>query len=148
MNFVNLMRPTNTKAFGHVIDELFNTKISDLVQTDFSFSKPSVNIIENDDNYKIEVAAPGLKKGDFDIKVENKQLIIKASNKNESAESETDTNYRRREFNYTSFSRSFHISDKIDSEKIGAHYEDGILTVTLEKREEAKDKGPRTIEIS
>jgi len=147
MNRVKFSRPA-PKSFTNVLDDIFNTSLSDIMGQEFSFNKPSVNIIENKDDYTIEVAAPGLHKEDFEIKVDKDQLIIKANLDQKDNTSKEETNYRRREFNFNSFKRSFHLSDKINSEKIKADYTAGILTLKIEKREEAKEKAPRTIEIN
>ncbi len=145
MNRNRFARPTQSKSIINVLDDIFNSSLSDFVRQDFSFNKPSVNIIENKDDFQIQLAAPGLNKEDFKIKVDKDQLIVKAEieDKTES----TKENFRRREFNFNSFSRSFHLTDKINSDSISADYKDGILTIKLEKREEAKEKAPRTIEI-
>ena len=109
-----------------------------------SFSQPSVNVKENDDSFLLELAAPGLNKGDFDINVEHDQLILSAQK--EQSEEEKGENYHRREFNFTSFKRSFHLDDTIDREGIEANYVDGVLTVVLPKKEEVR-KEVKRIEI-
>lgn len=141
-------RPSQARNFTTALDNFFNSSISDLIDADFSVTKPSVNIIEHKDNYHIEMAAPGLKKEDFHIRIDKDQLVIES--KIEKSEEATDHQgkYTRREFQYGSFKRSFHLSDKINSDKINASYTDGILVLTIEKREEAKEKAPRNIEIS
>ena len=146
MNILNYAKPVQHKNLSQALDNFFN--IPDSVGTNLSYTKPSVNIRENKDSYAIEIAAPGLKKEHFNILVEKDQLIVEATIESNSEISEDEGKYTRREFNYGSFRRSFHISDKINSEKIDAQYEDGILTLTLDKREEAKDKPARTITIS
>ncbi len=146
MNILNYAKPVQHKNLSQALDNFFN--IPDSVGTKLSYSKPSVNIRENKDSYAIEIAAPGLKKEHFNILVEKDQLIVEATIESNSETSEDEGKYTRREFNFGSFRRSFHISDKINSEKIDAQYEDGILTLTLDKREEAKDKPARTITIS
>ena len=108
---------------------------------------PSVNIIESDDDFKIELAAPGLTKKDFKIDVENDVLIIFAEKKSEGKEGKK-TNYTRREFDFTNFKRSFTLSEVIDSQSISARYANGVLIVTLSKKEEAKPQPARSIKIS
>jgi HSP20 family protein len=112
----------------------------------WGYNRPAVNIKEENDGFNIEMAVPGLSKSDFNIDLEKNMLIISASRQEENMENEDS--YKRREFNYDNFSRSFTIGDKIDVEKIKAEYKDGILRVALPKKEEAKDKGPKTIKIS
>ena len=100
----------------------------------------------DDKSFDIEVAAPGLAKADFDIQAENDLLKITA--KKEQKEEVKDGKYYRREFNYSSFSRSFQIPDSVDASSIEANYKNGVLTVTLPKREEVVAKETtRTIEI-
>ncbi|MDA8692534.1 Hsp20/alpha crystallin family protein [Saprospiraceae bacterium] len=148
MNILNYTKPVPAKSFTNVIDDILNTGLSSFANSNITSTKPSVNIKENKENYSIELAAPGLKKEDFNITVEKDQLIIEAAIEKSTEETSEDGHYTRKEFNYGSFKRSFHLSDKINSEKIAATYEDGILTVKLDKREEAKDKAPRSISIS
>lgn len=97
---------------------------------------PAVNITENDNEYSITVAAPGLKKDDFNIDVEGNMLSI-SSEKEESKE-EKEAKYTRKEYSYSSFSRSFTLPEEVNKEKIEAKYEDGVLKLALPKREEAK----------
>ena len=105
---------------------------------------PAVNIRETNDEFVIELAAPGLKKEDFSISLEDNQLTIKR----EETES-SEVNYNRREFNYASFKRSFNLNKQmINQAEISAEYEQGVLSLTLPKREEAKQQPARTIEIS
>ena len=107
---------------------------------------PSVNIVENNKDYRIEVAAPGLEKKDFKIEVDNGILTIRSEKKKE--EKEEKENYRRREFSYQSFSRSFDLPENSVPDKIGAHYSNGILTVTLPKKEITVSKPKKEIQVS
>ncbi len=90
------------------------------------------------------MAAPGLNKEDFNISVEKNTLTINA---NKEANTEEGNKYRRKEFSYLSFHRTFHLPNTIDSNAITAKYENGILQLTLSKKEEAKEKPARNIEI-
>ena len=99
-------------------------------------SIPAVNITENKENYKLALAAPGLKKDDFKIDVEGNMLTI-SSEKEESREAK-ESRYTRKEYSYSSFARSFTLPEEVNQEKIEAHYQDGVLNVTLPKKEEAK----------
>ena len=112
----------------------------------WGYNRPAVNIVEENDGFNIEMAVPGLKKDDFNIDLNKNILTVSASREEQS--NENGINYKRREFNYCNFSRSFTIGDKIDAEKIKAEYKDGILRLALPKKEEAKDKGPKSIKIS
>ena len=129
------------------VDEFFGKDfLSDIFEDKTGVTMPAVNILESKDNFKLEIAAPGLTKKDYAIKVENNVLTI-SSEKEEKSE-ERDTRFMRREFSYSSFSRSFTLPNTVDAEKIGASYSEGILTVTLPKKEEAKEKPAREIKIS
>lgn len=98
---------------------------------------PAVNITENDKEYKITVAAPGLKKDDFKIDLDGNMLTISAETE-ETTEEKEDERYTRKEYNYTSFSRSFTLPDEVNKEKIEAVYENGVLKLRLPVKEEVK----------
>lgn len=108
-------------------------------------SRPAVNIIETEDDYRIELAAPGLGKEDFNLNVENSVLTISA--KKEIAKKEGEK-FTRREFNYGTFKHTFSLSEVIDLEQINAKVNNGILIVTLAKKEEAKPQPAKKIEIA
>ncbi len=133
-----------------LLDRLFDSDVFDWTNKNYSKTNttlPSVNVKENDDRFAIEVAVPGFNKNDFKIEIHNDQLSI-SSEKEESSESkEENEHYTKREFSYQSFCRSFNLPQTADAEKIDASYENGILTVVIPKKEEAKPKGPRAIEI-
>lgn len=97
---------------------------------------PAVNITDSKDQYQLSVAAPGLKKGDFNIDVDGNMLTI--SCEKEENKEEKDSRHTRTEYNYQSFSRTFTIPEEVAKDKIEASYEDGILRVALPKKEEAK----------
>lgn len=129
------------------IDTLFNTTLADAMGTDFTVSSPSVNVEEHDTHFLMALAAPGLEKGDFNINVENNYLTISAEKKSESEESK-EGKFTRREFNYSSFKRSFQLDENIKQEGITATYENGVLNITLPKKEENwKKPSATTIEI-
>ena len=108
---------------------------------------PSVNIRETGDNFEVEVAAPGMDKKDFQITLDGNLLTI-SSSKQQSNE-ETEDRYTRREFSYQSFQRSFQLpKDVVDQENINARYENGLLSLTIPKKEEAKKQAPKMIEIA
>jgi HSP20 family protein len=108
-------------------------------------SLPAVNVLEDKDNFRIEVAAPGLKKDDFKLNLNNGILTISSEKKQENESKEE--NYTKREFHYSAFSRSFTLPTSVDSERISASYNDGILSIQVPKREEAKQKEPKQIQI-
>lgn len=99
---------------------------------------PSVNIAENENEFFIELAAPGLHKDDFKIAVEKEQLTIVGERKQESAEEKLGRTYNRKEFNFNSFTRTFRLPETADQTNIQAEYTDGILFVKIRKKEDAK----------
>ena len=108
---------------------------------------PAINVVESDKDYKVEVAAPGMKKEDFNIHLgDNNELIITMEQKNENKEEHKK--YLRREFAYSKFQQSFILPDDVEKEKISASVNDGILTIELPKQApEEKAKVNRVIEI-
>ena len=111
------------------------------------FASPAVNIIENEKDYQIEVAAPGMSKEDFKVRLENdNELVIALEKKNE--DKHEKKNYLRREFSYASFKQAFIIPDEVEAEHIGAAMVDGVLKITLPKKEVVvKTPASRQIEI-
>lgn len=108
---------------------------------------PAVNISETDDSYELELVSPGMKKEDFKIEMEDDVLTISADVKHESKEQ--NKNFTRKEFSRQSFKRSFRLTeDKIKQDAIKASYEDGVLNISLPKKEEAKPLPARTISVS
>ncbi len=142
----NLFRPTKPLRMNQFLDDLAGSSFSDFFGADFVSATPSVNIVENEDSFLIDVAAPGLKKDDFQVNLENDNLVISASKK-ESNEVDDKGKFTRREFNYSSFRRSFHLSEEISTDKISASYANGILSIQLGKKSEEEDK-KTTIEIN
>lgn len=129
--------------FGNVFGKDFNELFAPVNLTNYGV--PAVNIVEGESGFRLEVAAPGLKKEDFKINLENNVLSISAQK--EQKNEETTEKYTRKEFSFNSFRRSFTLPNTIDGEKIAATYTDGVLNVELPKKEEAK-KTPRLIEIA
>jgi len=129
-------------------DDFFTRDVFDWSNANSAYgsSLPAVNIKEDENIYEVEVAVPGLKKDDFKIELENDVLTI--SSQKEVEEEKVDDNYKRREFRYSSFKRTFSLPEnKVDGDKVKAKYVDGVLHITLPKREEAKPKPIRTIQI-
>ena len=110
------------------------------------YSVPAVNIVENKDDYRIEVAAPGLNKEDFKVNLENNVLTV--SSEKEEKREDNDERIMRREFSYASFERSFTLPVTVDADKIKATHKDGILQITIPKKEEAKQKPMRQIKVA
>lgn len=110
---------------------------------------PAVNVMETNDDFRIEVAAPGMKRGDFRVELDNNVLTISSQREDKSEEQSDDGNYTRREFSYQSFQRSFSLPErKVLGDKITAKYVDGILHVVVPKSEEAKVKPAKQIAVS
>ena len=111
-----------------------------------SSTQPALNIKETDDNFEIELSAPGFGKKDFNVTIENGFLNISAEKEN--SEEEKNDNYTRREFSYNSFERSLQLPESIKEEEIKAKYNDGILSFKLAKKEEAKKRPPKVIQVA
>lgn len=103
--------------------------------TKVSATSPSVNILEDDNGYKVEVAAPGATKDDFNVQVnDNKEMIVTMEKKSENGEKDKEgKRYLRREFSYSSFKQAFTLPDNIDKDNICAKVDNGMLTVSLPK---------------
>ena len=137
---MNLVKRQNL-VFKSILDDLFLNQ--DWNHTNQTF--PSANIIEADDHFDIQLAAPGNKKGDFKIELDGCVLTI--TSKKEIKSSEKQGSYTRKEFGYKSFKRSFNIPEIVSADKISAHYKEGILTVSLPKKAEALPEPKKFISI-
>ncbi|MCE4067197.1 Hsp20/alpha crystallin family protein [Chryseobacterium gleum] len=148
----NLVRRNGNSnlAFSNIFDDFFGRELFNWGNNNYSSTSttvPSVNIKENGEAYEVQVAAPGMDKNDFQIKLDGNLLTI-SSMKQDSSETKED-NFTRREFSYQSFQRSFELpKDVVDQDNINAKYENGLLMLTIPKKEDAKQKPPRMIEIS
>ena len=137
----------NINGYPNLVNSFFNKDLMDeRFAPAYQGTAPAVNIVASAEAYRIEVAAPGLQKSDFKLNLDHNRLTISAEKENKSEEQ--NEKYTRREFSYSSFQRTFTLPGAVDSEKINATYVDGILHVALPKREEAKVKPARTIEIA
>jgi len=129
------------------VDEFFGKDfLSDFFDDRTGISMPAVNILETKDDFKLEIAAPGLTKKDYKIQVENNVLTI--SSEKEEKQEEKDSRFMRREFSYSSFTRSFTLPVTVAADQIAATHSEGILTIIIPKKEEAKEKPAREIKIS
>jgi|SRR5690554_6523236 len=135
--------------FPAIFEDLFLENKLDVPNKLKTFSAPAVNISENLTSFVIELAAPGLKKDDFSIEIEEDTLKISAKqvSGHEEDQKNDDSQYRKREFNYSEFKRSFKLPDNIKSEDVEATYTEGILKVSIPKLEEQKAL-KRMVEIS
>lgn len=110
---------------------------------------PAINVIESDSNYKVEVAAPGMTKDDFNIKIdENNNLVVSMEKKNERKEENRNNRYLRREFSYSKFEQTMLLPDNVEKDKIEAKVDNGVLMITIPKmKEEEMKKAEKIIEI-
>ncbi|WP_205513301.1 Hsp20/alpha crystallin family protein [Longitalea arenae] len=130
--------------FGSVVDQIFQNNLSRFFDDSFwGFSgdidrKVPVNLKETEGSYEMELVAPGLRKEDLQLNISGDMLTISFEEKKE--EKESNEGWLRQEYRKRSFSRSFHLNDAIDTDKVSAHYENGILHVTLPKNEKSKQR--------
>ncbi len=124
---------------------LFEDLLTQNVMNQQRFTVPAINILEEENNFKIELAAPGLKKDYFKIEVDNNKLTISSEIRSEN--NTKDVKFNRKEFDFSSFTRTFALSENIDTDAIKASYKNGILSITLPKKEEKKDI-KKMVEIS
>lgn len=143
---------TNSNAsfpiWSNWLDDVFNRELPSVFTSSFNtgISLPKVNIKETADSFMVEMAVPGLKKSDFCLDLDNQVLSI-STEANEDNETKEE-NYTRREFGYSSFKRTFTLPESVNDEKIDANYKDGILSILLPKKDEAKQKAIRSIKVS
>lgn len=135
--------------FPSMFNRFFENDLFDWSTRNFSNTNttlPSVNIREDENGFEVDMAAPGFEKKDFKIELLNNLLTISSEKKVET-ETKEGQQFTRQEFSYQSFSRSFTLPNTVEGEKIQAKYENGILKVAIPKREEAKPKPVKQIEI-
>ena len=132
-----------------MFDRFFEGDLFDWSNRNFSLTNttlPSVNIKQNANEFTVEVAAPGFEKGDFKLEVDHDLLTVSSEKKVEN-ETKEGEQFTKREFSYQSFSRSFTLPNTADGERIEANYDNGILRIIIPKKEEAKPRPSRVIEI-
>ncbi|MCD6111729.1 MAG: Hsp20/alpha crystallin family protein [Bacteroidales bacterium] len=144
---MSLVRFSN--QFPSLFDRFLENDLFDWSNRNYSDTNttlPAVNIKEDKDGFEVEMSAPGLDKKDFKIELNNSVLTISSEKKVEN-ETKEGQQFTRREFSYQSFSRSFTLPETVEGEKISAKYENGILSINIPKKEEAKPKPAKQIEI-
>lgn len=129
------------KHFGHFLDHVFHQVGADTLNT-----QPQVNVRETENDFVIEVAAPGLQKSGFSVSVDDRTLAIKYEINAE--EEQNDRKYTRREFKYQAFKKTFKLTDEIDAQGISAQYVDGILYVSCAKNKVVIEQKVKEIEIA
>lgn len=139
---MRIVKYNNNNNFPSLMNEFFNEDFG-MNFVNRNHSIPSVNSIENNDSFEIDLAVPGMKKDDFKIELIDKVLIISSENSN----SIENDNMRLNEFNYSSFQRSFRIPESVELDKIKANYKNGILKIKLPKKKDSITKPNRVIEI-
>lgn len=147
---MSLVKWNNTNGMTSLFDDFFTRDLLNWGLANNSSTNttiPAVNIKENADNFEVEMAAPGLRKEDFKVELDGNNLTIGSEWQNEE-ETKEGERYTRREFSYQSFQRTFTLpKNVVDVDQINAKYENGVLRLVIPKREEAKQKPPRMIEI-
>ena len=141
---MTLIKWQHRNPLSDMVNNLFDNDLGDFFGK--RFSDPSANIIESTEAFMLDIAAPGMKKDDFNINLENNILTISAEL--EDQKREEGKNYTRKEFYYGSFSRAFTLPKTIDLENIKADYENGILKITLPKKDDARVELKKEIKIS
>ena len=139
---MRIVKYNNNNVFPSLINEFFNDDFG-MNFLNRSHSVPSVNSLENNDSFEIDLAVPGMKKEDFTIELNDKVLVISS----ETSNTIENDKMRLNEFNFSSFQRSFRVPDSVDHDKIKANYKNGILKIKLPKRKESISKPNRVINI-
>lgn len=139
---MRIVKYNNNNVFPSLINEFFNDDFG-MNFLNRSHSVPSVNSLENNDSFEIDLAVPGMKKEDFTIELNDKVLVISS----ETSNTMENDKMRLNEFNFSSFQRSFRVPDSVDLDKIKASYKNGILKIKLPKRKESISKPNRVITI-
>lgn len=144
------LRPLSgtTPRFSNFIESLFNDETPSVFNNDWYRTSPMVNIKDTEKNYLIEMAAPGFSKEDISVKIEDNILTITGTQNEEKQTENENEKYTRKEFHYQTFSRSFTLPKRIDSSKVSAAYENGVLKVSLPKPEEEKAKTALEIKVA
>ena len=150
MSLIEWKKPTSlfpTINFPNLVDNIFrDDDFFDGRWLAREMTVPSVNVKENKESFNLEIAAPGMKKSDFKLEVKDGALVISAETKDE--KEEKGEHYTRKEFNYSAFSRSFWLPENVKTDAIKAQYNDGILKVTVPRKELKKETPVKQISIA
>lgn len=148
---MTLIKRRNSGNWPSIFDDAFFRDFFDASPKSFgnvTKSVPAVNVRETDKAFFVEVAAPGVKKDDFKIAVDDDMLTISTESKTESEEKDKEGRYTKREFSYQSFSRSFSLDqDAVDTENIDAKYKDGVLHLEIPKKTKEESRPKKTISV-
>ncbi|MEG1649102.1 MAG: Hsp20/alpha crystallin family protein [Rikenellaceae bacterium] len=142
------MLPTK-KTQNNWLPSILNDFLGNQWEAKPNVTAPAMNIIENDKEYKIEIASPGMEKDDFCIKVNDENhLVITMKKQHEEREENKDDKYLRHEFSYSQFQQTLILPENVDCDKIIAQQENGILCVTIPKKEVVKNENEKVIPIT
>jgi HSP20 family protein len=148
---MSIIRRNNLFPMSSLFDDFFTRDLANWGMNNNSATSttiPAVNIRETNDSFEVEMAAPGMTKEDFKVELDGNQLTISSEKKFGNEEKE-ENRYTRQEFSYQSFQRTFQLpKDVVDAERINAKYQNGVLHLSVPKKEEVKKRPPRMIEIS
>lgn len=144
---MSLVKNNNRFMFPNLLNDLLLYDRLD-VFNNFRSNVPQVNIKESNNEFTVELAAPGLKKEDFNINLEDNVLTIATEQSNKSETKNETEKFTRREFSYSAFTRSFTLPEEVKQDEISARYNDGILSIHVPKDVTAKLEHKRTIAIS
>jgi HSP20 family protein len=151
----NIMKrdATQPATFGSVVDQIFQNNLSRFFDDDYwgfngslTKSQVPVNIRETDKTYELEMMAPGLKKEDFKLNIAGDTLTVSIEHSEDNNQENKNEGWLRREYRRQSFTRNFSLDDTVDANKVAAKYENGVLYLSIPKKENAQ-KVTRTIEI-
>lgn len=133
------------RGLSSIFDDLLSNESFNIPKASVGNTTPAVNILENEDTFYLDFALPGIDKKNVKIELDNDLLTVSSAVENSTEK--TDGSYTRREFHYARFKRSFVLPDTADNTAINASHKDGVLRIEIPKKEEAKVKPMRTIEI-
>ena len=141
----NIVKKDNGRpaTFGTVMDQLFQQNLNRFFDDNYWGGNPGgsnqvpVNVRETDKTYEVELIAPGLKKQDFSLEFSGENLVVSFDHKEESNDQDANNRWLRREYRRQSFTRTFTMDETIDAEKVSAHYDNGVLQITLPKKPQA-----------
>ena len=136
----------NQNWLPSVFNDLFDN--NDWIERTHAITSPAINVIERENEYCVEIAAPGMTKDDFNVHLdEDGNLVVSLEKKEENNEEKQNGHYLRREFSYSQFRQVMILPDDVDRDKISAHVENGVLTVDLLKKSQETAREAKKIEI-
>jgi HSP20 family protein len=151
---MNLLAKRNNGSSGRsLISELFGKTGNGLFLSDIEndlldggLKLPLANVSETKNEFKVDISAPGLKKEDFKVEVEDGALIVSSEKKEEKEENKE--NYKHKEFSYSSFSRAFELPENVVEDKINAKYDNGMLQISIPKKETSSSNSKKAVKVA